>query len=545
MVARLVVLGLTLGVSLAVVGGGAEDGSAAERGLYGTVAAAFLATVFYALVHGRVRRPGRFAVVQLGTDLAIVTALVAFSGASASIFTFLYVPITVYAAILFGRPGAYGTATLASLAYAAVGVAASNGWLGTAIAPLPAPVQLARWGVHAGALLLVALLASALSSERDRTGQALDERTRDLHSLRRLYERTVDSLTSGLLTTDLERRITSFNPEAERITGAQALQVLGRPLDVVMPGFGRVLEERQGLDVDERVRSRRRFQGRAGEELHLGLASSILREADGSPCGYVVIFQDVTEVVEMERELRRKERLAAAGRLAASLAHEIRNPLAAISGSIQMLRRETAPLDPDGATERLMSIVLRETSRLDALINDFLQYARPAPPRREQVVLNRVVEEAIKIFEPVRPSGVELSADVPSGLMVHADSSQLKQLFWNLFRNAIDAMPQGGELRVSATQIQAQARYGGSRREMKGGSAFVEVVVSDSGVGIADDHLDRIFDPFFTTKPDGTGLGLATVHRIVECNGGRLSVESSPGCGTRFRMRFAGVGEGS
>jgi two-component system sensor histidine kinase PilS (NtrC family) len=543
MVARLVVLGVTLGVSLAVVGGGAEGGSAAERGLYGTVAAAFLATVLYALVHGRVRRLGRFAAVQLGTDLAIVTALVAFSGASASIFTFLYVPITVYAAILFGRPGAYGTATLASLAYAAVGVAAANGWLGAAIAPLPAPVQLARWGVHAGALLLVALLSSALSSERDLTGRALDERTRDLHSLRRLYERTVESLTSGLLTTDLQRRITSFNPEAERITGAQAHQVLGHPLEGVMPGFERVLEAQERPEGGERVRSRRRFRGRGGEELHLGLASSILREADGSPCGYVVIFQDVTEVVEMERELRRNERLAAAGHLAASLAHEIRNPLAAISGSIQVLQREAAPSDSEGATERLMSIVLRETNRLDALINDFLQYARPAPPRRERVVLNGLVEEVIKIFEPVRPAGVTLSTDVPAGLAIHADSSQLKQLLWNLFRNAVDAMPQGGELGVSATQIQAQAPYGASRREMMEGSAFVEVVVSDSGVGIADDHLDRIFDPFFTTKPDGTGLGLATVHRIVEGNGGRLSVESSPGCGTRFRMRFAGVRE--
>jgi two-component system sensor histidine kinase PilS (NtrC family) len=543
MVARLVVLGVTLGVSLAVVGGGAEGGSAAERGLYGTVAAAFLATVLYALVHGRVRRLGRFAAVQLGTDLAIVTALVAFSGASASIFTFLYVPITVYAAILFGRPGAYGTATLASLAYAAVGVAAANGWLGAAIAPLPAPVQLARWGVHAGALLLVALLSSALSSERDLTGRALDERTRDLHSLRRLYERTVESLTSGLLTTDLQRRITSFNPEAERITGAQARQVLGHPLEGVMPGFERVLEAQERPEGGERVRSRRRFRGRGGEELHLGLASSILREADGSPCGYVVIFQDVTEVVEMERELRRNERLAAAGHLAASLAHEIRNPLAAISGSIQVLQREAAPSDSEGATERLMSIVLRETNRLDALINDFLQYARPAPPRRERVVLNGLVEEVIKIFEPVRPAGVTLSTDVPAGLAIHADSSQLKQLLWNLFRNAVDAMPQGGELGVSATQIQAQAPYGASRREMMEGSAFVEVVVSDSGVGIADDHLDRIFDPFFTTKPDGTGLGLATVHRIVEGNGGRLSVESSPGCGTRFRMRFAGVRE--
>src|SRR5690606_15618139 len=227
-----------------------------------------------------------------------------------------------------------------------------------------APVQLALFGVHAGALLLVAMLASALSSERDRAGHALDERTRALRRLQSLHERTVESLTSGLLTTDSEGRITSFNPEAERITGRPADAALGLPLGEVIPGAPEVLREGVGGGRPDRARLRLRFQGTQGAEKHLGIAGSVLRSAEGEAAGHVVIFQDVTKVVEMEAELRRQERLAAVGSLSAHLAHEIRNPLAAISGAIQILE---GALDPAGdeETHRLLRIAVREADRLN------------------------------------------------------------------------------------------------------------------------------------------------------------------------------------
>lgn len=535
MIGRLVVAGLVLALA-AALGRRAADGEIEPARLYATVACAFVATLVYGAWSRRVQRLEGLAWLQVVTDVGVVTALVAFSGALDSIFTFLYVPITVYAAMVLGRTGAYGSAAVASLAYATVIVAAREQGFTTNPADAPLTVEMVAWGAHTAALLLAALLASALSSERDRADRALDERTRDLRTLQRLHQRTVESLTSGLLTTDLSGRITSFNPEAERITGLAAEEAMNRSVEDVLPGVT-ALVENQASWVEARMRSRMPYRSRSGEEKYLGLAASILRAEDGSPSGRVIIFQDVTRVVEMEGELRRKERLAAAGRLAASLAHEIRNPLAAISGSIQMLQKEARPAEDAGEGQRLMSIVLRETDRLDALIRDFLQYARPAAPRRKRIDLDAFLAETREMFERAHRADVRLRFE-PSGLSLHADPDQLRQLFWNLCRNAAEAMPDGGEVRIEAAQTVSQGGHREGRRGPEEGTPCVEVRVSDTGAGIADEHLDRIFDPFFTTKADGTGLGLATVHRIVEAHGGDLSVETRAGKGTTFCLRF-------
>jgi two-component system sensor histidine kinase PilS (NtrC family) len=257
---------------------------------------------------------------------------------------------------------------------------------------------------------------------------------------------------------------------------------------------------------------------------------------EGDPGGYVVIFQDVTQVVEMEAQLRRHERLAGIGQLAADLAHEIRNPLAAISGSIQILEGGAEAYESDECDEsrRLMNIVVRETDRLNALITDFLHFARPAPARPEPVAIETVLRDMAQIFESVRPPSVTLVIDAPAELRVVADDRQLRQMLWNLFLNAVQAMPDGGRLEIRAQRTAAQ----GGSLERRSGSAeappWVEIRVADTGTGIAEDVLERIFDPFFTTKKEGSGLGLATVHRIVEGNGGHVKVESAVGRGTRF-----------
>lgn len=519
---------------------GEDEMPPAERGLYATVAFAFLATIVFAALHGRVRRIGAFGAAQIVTDVAIVTALVAFTGGVESIFGFLYVPITVSAALLLGRRGAYAASSLAALAYGSLLLLAQFGRLDDGSAVGAAPVQLALFGVHAGALLLVALLASALSHERDRAGDALDQRTRALRHLQRLHERTVESLTSGLLTTDSLGRITTFNPEAERITGLPAAEVLGRSLGDVIPDAPEFV--RRGVTQAGRVdraRLRLRFRNASGEDLHLGIAGSVLRSAEGEPAGHVVIFQDVTRVVEMETELRRQERLAAVGALSAHLAHEIRNPLAAISGSIQILEGSLSGDRENEETQRLFRIAVRETDRLNQLITDFLQYARPAPNRPGCVALAAVVDEVLDMFGSVRPASVSVSVHVDAKLRVRVDESQLRQLLWNLLLNAVQAMPEGGSLAIAAAPVPPQAQAASDRSGPEEGARWVEIEVTDTGTGIPEDVLDHIFDPFFTTKKDGTGLGLATVHRIVEGSGGHLAVESAVGRGTTFRIRLA------
>jgi two-component system sensor histidine kinase PilS (NtrC family) len=529
LVLALVILAGALALTAEHARGGLRD---PERSLYATVVTAFALTIACAVAQRWVRRLRAFAAFQLALDIAIVSALVRFSGGAESFFAFLYVPITVYAALLFGRHGAYAASVLCAAGYALVLAFEPAGGLRQ-------PVPLALWGTHAGALLIVALLASALSRERDRAGRALAEKVRDLQTLRRLHERTVTSLTSGLLTTDTAGTITSFNPEAERITGVAAPDAIGRTLDAIIPGAtDHVLES---VRATERGRVRLRFRNRAADVLHLGLAGSVLRDDIDAPGGYVVIFQDVTRVVEMEAELRRHERLAGVGQLAADLAHEIRNPLAAISGSIQILENSLSTSESD-ENGRLMRIVVRETDRLNALITDFLHFARPAPPKPELVAIATVLDDMRQIFETVRPAAVELVVEAPASLHVLVDDRQLRQLLWNLFLNAAQAMPDGGQLAIRAKPApQDAARIGRTgvgegRADRADGTRFAEIVVSDEGTGIPEAVLERIFDPFFTTKEEGSGLGLATVHRIVEGNGGHVSVESAVGRGTRVRV---------
>jgi two-component system sensor histidine kinase PilS (NtrC family) len=273
------------------------------------------------------------------------------------------------------------------------------------------------------------------------------------------------------------------------------------------------------------------------------------------PVGYVVIFQDVTHVVAMERELRRSERLAAVGEMAARIAHEIRNPLASISGSIEILRKDLEGLAgrPDSEPASLMAIVMRETERLNGLITDFLHYARPGPVRRERIALGPLLGDVRRMLEAARPEGVEIRVSLEDAAGVRGDPAQLRQLLWNLCLNGVQAMSEGGVLGVRAERVQPESSQGvaDSRRnealhgEGTPAEAQVEIAVSDSGAGIPLEVQERMFEPFFTTKRDGTGLGLATVHRIVEGHGGELRVESEPGRGTCFRVRLpAGEGPG-
>ena len=541
MVARLVLSVGVFAVAVVFVGAGREAAEGVERGLYGTIAFTFLATLVYAALFRFVRSPARFGAIQLATDIAIVTSLVFFSGGADSIFSFLYLPITVYGAVVFDRRGAYGTAVLASAGYGAVLLAAEPIEMASVLGGMASFERVfSLWVVHTSALLLVALLSSALARELRIAGEALSESASDLVRLRHLHEHTVASLNSGLLTTDSEGRVRSLNPEAERISGYELAEVLGRDLEEVLPGVREALSVGRETPSGGRLRARLLLAPPAGQKRHLGLASSILRDGEGLASGWVVIFQDVTEVVAMEQELRRSERLAGVGQLAADIAHEIRNPLAAISGSVEMLEAGVDGTEQDLERRRLMGIVHREIDRLNDLITEFLQFARPAPAKRTPVDLGAVVEDLVGMFEATRPEGVEIEVDLATRLTALADPTQVRQILWNLILNAVQAMPEGGCIRISVAEAGAEPQEAASegRNEAKGGAGFVEVTVADTGIGIEPEVLERIFDPFFTTRADGSGLGLATVHRIVEANGGNLRVESSVGEGTVLRVRF-------
>ena len=514
-----------IGITLDAIGG--ETPATQWPGFYVAVGLCFVATLVYRPFVGRIERPRAFAAVNVATDLALVSALVLFSGGRDSVFTFLYAAVGLYAGVLFPGGGAFACAAAGAFAYAGVLAIGHRGWLGPALGAEPFGVVITSWAVHASALVGAAGLAGFLSRELLRAGTALAERTQDLEQLRTLHQWTVESLKSGLLTTDLEGRVTSFNQEAMRITGLARAEALGRNLDAVLPG---VRELRASVhSAEPSTRARMAYSGPGGTSLHLGVGAYALRDASGAAEGEVVIFQDVTEVVAMERELRRSERLAAIGELSASIAHEIRNPLAAISGSIQVM----AANRPTQAAEsqRLMEIVVREVDRLDRLISDFLSFARPGEPRIELVPLAELVTEVLAMFETSRPERVAVERELQPGLGVHADPGQLRQVLWNLLVNAAQAMPEGGVVRIEARTSRGRApqegRSPGRMDEQK--PVWAEITVMDQGIGIAKELVDRVFDPFFTTKAGGTGLGLAIVHRVIAEHRGVVRVERRAG----------------
>ena len=535
MAARLLLTLAVFGIALLLVGAGRLGAEVAERGLYGTLSFAFLSTAVCAALLPRVRRAAPLAAAQLVLDLVTVTSIVFFTDGPRSIFSFLYLPITVYGAILFERRGAYAMAAAASLCMAGMLSLDGTGAFGAELGSVAWERALGIWGAHTGALLLVAMLASTLAREGRLASDQLAASASDLRRLRSLHERTVESLTSGLLTVDATGNVMSCNPEGARILARSLAEVLGAPLERLLPG---VSELALACSPGAR-RARLALTLADGGQRFLGVAASALLGSDGQAPGLVVIFQDVTQVVSLERALLQRERLAAVGELAAGVAHEVRNPLAAISGCIEMLRSMNRERTGDLEQERLMSIVLREIERLDALIADFLLFARPAAPKHEPICVGELLTEVAEMCRAACPIGVRVSVSAPPGLMLSADATQLRQVIWNLVRNAVQAVGERGAIRLTsalAVAGLAQGELAEHRTGDAGGGDAVEIVVDDDGPGIDAAALERIFDPFYTTKPAGTGLGLATVHRIVTAHAGSIEVSSLQGAGARFRV---------
>jgi two-component system sensor histidine kinase PilS (NtrC family) len=247
----------------------------------------------------------------------------------------------------------------------------------------------------------------------------------------------------------------------------------------------------------------------------------------GEPAGVIINFKDLTIMKRMESALKRSDRLAALGELSARMAHEIRNPLAAMSGSVQLLAERSSIAESD---RRLLSIVLREADRLDSLITDFLAYARPASPSKVRIELRNLCDDmCMFLASDSRFSRVSIRNLIPAHIIVRADVNQLRQVLINLLHNAADAMPDGGKVELEAHFLLSGAE--GYRK-----SPVAEITVTDSGCGITAETAAHLFEPFWTTKTDGSGLGLAITHRIIEAHGGTITAEPSPRGGCRFTI---------
>jgi len=470
--------------------------------------------------------------LQFGLDAVLVSAFIHVTGGITSNFSSLYLLPVIAAAMIRSRRVALQVASLSTalymglvlVQYVDVGVPALLKQLTPAV-ELPT-LGVARYtvAINLSGFFAVALLAGSLSESLRSAGARLEYASHEIRDLRKFNEHIINSLLSGLVTTDANGRILTFNRSASVILGipvAQAIrrdviEILQLPADaharLATVGAGRTLKfDTQHRTVD-------------GRSIELGVTVSALTLPNGRD-GFLFTFQDVTDVRRLERNARLQQRLAAVGEMAAGIAHEIRNPLASMSGSIQVLRQE---LDLNDEQAQLMDIVLRESERLNETIKSFLAYARPQRSALARLDVRKVVQDTAVLLRnsaDVREHH-SIEVEVPDEpVWCEADENQIRQVIWNLATNGLRAMAQGGRLLLTASPADD-------------GSGVTLLTVEDQGRGIPPEELDEIFQPFHSTFEKGTGLGLAIVHRIVTDYNGTINVSSQVGVGTVMTVRL-------
>ena len=508
---------------------GVSFGALTQLGLYGVVVAVYLMTAAYAvwLRFGRGKLDPHVQ-FQIVFDVLVATVLVYITGGVESPFTFFYALPIVNSAMFFPRRVTMLAAGMACLLLGALYVLENRGVLpvdleGRAGTPPPMAKVVYLLSFNFAALGATAWLAGYLGEQLRRTHVELREIELDLEAMLALNRDIVRSLRSGLMALDVDGRVSLLNPVAEDIIGCTQNDAIGHPGENVFPSLAMV-------DLVDRASKPRTFprlevehqRAESARPVPVGLTLSPLNHPDGSAAGTLIHMLDLTEVKDMQSSMKRSERLAAVGKMAAAIAHEIRNPLTAISGSVQMLQPPDGQDSPD---RRLMDIIMRETNRLDQLLKDFLAYARPKEPRLASCDLGALCEEVLDVFRLGEGMGdLRLTSDLLQ-LTAVVDSDQIRQVFWNLLSNAADASGPRGHIRVALRQDTDR----------------VVLEVTDDGPGASPHVREHMFDPFFTTKEKGTGLGLATVGQIVEAHGGSIRVDCPAEGGCRFSVRLAAL----
>jgi two-component system sensor histidine kinase PilS (NtrC family) len=435
----------------------------------------------------------------------------------------------IFAAIFMGRRHAIIIALCASAAYAASlsgqywGFGQPIELMGAGKIKLPTEGEIfVKFLLNSLAYFSSGLIASYFASRTKAASLQIERQIQEMEDLKILNRNIVQSLPIGLITCDRRGVVIFANEAVSPILGRTDAELRGRQLGEMLPPLATSVGHVSPMDIE--------LFPSDGQRVVLSVTAHNLRDAGGNVSGRVVTLQDVTSLRELEQVATQADRQAAIGNLAASIAHEIRNPLASMSGSIQLLQSE---LQLNPVHTKLMDIVLRETDRLNNLINEFLAYARPTQLRDTIADLSEILTEQLGVLthDPACQDRVSIQQDIKKNIVCRLDPDQIRQLFWNLYVNALQAMEdRPGVLTVVARESE---RYQG----------FVEIEVRDTGKGITKETMGSIFDPFFTTKERGAGLGLTIVHRIVESHNGKIFVDSTVGRGTTFHVLLPSAGE--
>ncbi|MGB5812205.1 MAG: ATP-binding protein [Polyangiales bacterium] len=467
------------------------------------------------------RQERKVAMAVTGLDVILITALVYLTGGAGSIFSFLYGAEILTAALTLGAGAAYYTAATCLVFYCLQGFGLNLGWV-----PPPPDQPLSQYVLDskdfAFAMLwnvvgigAVALLATNLARRAQVVGQRLVEAERSAARLARLNDDIVRSIASGLITADESGVILGVNRAAREILRDRDGVLLERPLSTVLPGYEGVPD-----GVPPR-RAEARGKRADGSEFPMGYTMSPLVDSEGNSSGLLLAFQDLTEIKTLRGQAERAQRLAVLGQLAAGLAHEIRNPLSSISGSVEMVREGNALGSED---RRLLGIVISEVERLNGLVTTMLQAGRPSQIHPEPRDLRLIVSDVVAVArgEATASNGLSIQENSPDEPVVATiDPDRMRQVVWNLVKNAVQASPHRGRVEVRTGCDES-------------GRAFLEV--SDEGRGIDTATRERLFDVFYSGRSHGVGLGLALVKQIVDQHQGRIEILDRETSGTCFRV---------
>lgn len=483
--------------------------------LYGMLSAVFLINSFYTYyLRSFENRLYMITASLFALDTLFITGLIYYTEFNQSIFLFMYLINIILCGLVFQRAGAIFLALLTSVCFSFLVVIGPT---------LQGPTLYFTVVVNNIAFFAVAYLSGYLSEQINFMGSEIKARDEDIKTLQNLNKMIVENIATGLMTIQKDGRILHCNPAAKAIIG-YGDELKNQNLSLLFPD---VMNRIHALSFDKKDLGRFEviFVTPKQERLLLGCSVSQLKELDGVVAGYILIFQDLTEIKRLERAVHRSEKLAAVGQLAAGIAHEIRNPLASISGSIQLLKASLrGGHQPE--EEKLMSIVLKEIDRLNHLINEFLDFVRPEQTIEKVIDLQALVKEVLDMVKvnPKLRKDVEQKIHFLSDRRIIGNPDKLKQVFLNLVINAYQAMEKTEHPALTVTIAFEKG--------------LIRTKFQDNGAGMNEAVTKRLFEPFFTTKPSGTGLGLATSHKILESHEARIFVESASGRGTEFTIEF-------
>jgi two-component system sensor histidine kinase PilS (NtrC family) len=470
--------------------------------------------------------------LQMASDIIVTSAVIILTGGCESPLSFAFIVVVINSVFLGGLRLAFVAATLSTMAWAAILDLHYYGYLPglPALGEFMGATELAlNILVNTGASYLVAVLGGHLASQLDISSQALHSSQTSLDRLSELNENIVHSIDSGLITTDNDGRILSVNQAARDILMITPISVLGRDW---LTFFPELVEKSQNSHSDDVIYNLNPHRNKGftfkhlrqsdGALLILELSILTLTDFHNESWGRLLVLKDQTAMVQLENEIKRTEHMAAVGRLASGLAHEIRTPLASMIGSWDMIRNHS--LDLDGQAH-LMTIIGREMQRLRDLVDNFLSFARPSAGNPQPVDLNLLIEDQVHVFSSWK--GADASITVESGNIpkVYFDYGQLSQVVFNLIQNSLEA-----SVIDRTTKLKISTSVDLIKDDM------VCLSISDNGHGITEENIKRIFEPFFTTKSKGTGLGLAMVWGILRNGNASISVSSSPNVMTTFTV---------